>query len=571
MKYSMVGLDVNNGIALRTYLEALRSWMQTERSTWDTHYKQLAAFFLPRQQRFNYYEADVGYREDFAIVDNTATFALKVLAAGIFSSESSPTQTWFHFRMEQDDLNEREEIKEWLDKAEAAVQQICLKSNFYETILNSYGMLALYGIDAFAILEDEQDTIRCVPYPTGSYYVSGDNKLRIDMVLRIINMTTREMVDEFGLENCSQQVQTLYNSNAGGQKEFWWQVVHVVMKNTYFDPSKPRLTEKPWLSIHYELSSYNPDKGILRKSGFDEMPVIVSRWTTVGENFYGESPAMDALGDVRELQLLHKRKSQAIDKMVNPPMVGDPALENQKMSVLPGQVTFASMRDGSPGFKPAYQIDFKLEECLKNIDDCRRRINDALYKSVFLANLNSDRREITAEEIRARKLEQMLILGPMAIRNGREKLDPAIKRIFKIAERRRKIPPMPASMRGQNVTIRFESILASAQRIQKTANIDRLLAMLGGQVAVNQGIMDNFNLDMLAMDYAEDLGIPANAKRSPDEIQKIRDDRAKQQQQTQNADNAQKLAAAGQNLANTDLRTPSALTTLLNGQGGSAA
>ena len=38
------------------------------------------------------------------------------------------------------------------------------------------------------------------------------------------------------------------------------------------------------------------------------------------------APGMDALPDVKQLQLETRRKAQAIDKMVNPPMIADPAL-----------------------------------------------------------------------------------------------------------------------------------------------------------------------------------------------------------------------------------------------------
>ena len=557
------GLDLTNGIAVRTYLEALRSWMVSERSTWDSHTEQLAQFYLPRQQRFNPTSVDTGQRKDFQIVDNTGTMALKVLTAGIFSTVSSPTQEWLHIIPEQEELKELNEVADWLDDTEERFGKILLKGNYYQTLLTHYNEKALYGTGAFCIHEDQEDIYRCYTYPWGSYYISGDASQRIDCCLRIVSMTTRQLVDEYGIDNVSTQVRTLYESNAGGQKEFWWQVVIVTMRNTYFDPSKPRLDVKPWMSIHYELASYKVPQGLLRVKGYDEFPVIVGRWNVVGENFYGESPAMDALGDVRELQLLHKRKSQAIDKQVNPPMVGDPALENQKINVLPGQVTFASMREGNPGFRPAYQVDFKLEACLQNIQDCRQRINDALFKTLFLMNSESDRKDITAEEIRARQQEKMMVLGPVDLRNDNETLRTSVERIFNMSLRRLAFKPVPQALKGKPFRFQFQSILAQAQRIQRTANIDRMLTTLAGPIAVQQGVMDNYNFDLLMDDYYDDLNCPANAKRSPDEVAKIRADRQQQQQQQQAAANAKNLAPAAAVLANTDSKSDNALTRLL--------
>ena len=48
---------------------------------------------------------------------------------------------------------------------------------------------------------------------------------------------------------------------------------------------------------------------------------------------------MDALGDIKQLQLEQKRKAQAIDKNVNPPMIADPSMKNEPASLLPGAVT----------------------------------------------------------------------------------------------------------------------------------------------------------------------------------------------------------------------------------------
>lgn len=55
---------------------------------------------------------------------------------------------------------------------------------------------------------------------------------------------------------------------------------------------------------------------------------------------------MLALGPVKALQLLQKRKSQLIDKATNPPMVGPTSLKNQRVSLLPGDVTYIDQITG---------------------------------------------------------------------------------------------------------------------------------------------------------------------------------------------------------------------------------
>ena len=80
--------------------------------------------------------------------------------------------------------------------------------------------------------------------------------------------------------------------------------------------------------------------GFLRKRGFYEAPHIAVRWDLVSNDAYGRSPGMDALPDIKQLQQEVRRKAQAIDKSVNPPMVADIQLKNQPASLLPGGTTY---------------------------------------------------------------------------------------------------------------------------------------------------------------------------------------------------------------------------------------
>lgn len=564
-------LDRNNGVDLRNFYEQLRGWLANERSSWDGHWATLARFILPLSPRWNYDNVDNGQRKDFDIVDNTATFALRTLGAGMMSGISSPSRPWFHLTMDDPQLAELDQVKEWLSKTEDVIRQVFIKSNVYQSLHTAYRELGLYGTTAFLVLEDEKDGIRCHPYPVGSYYLSGDETLRVDFSMRITSMTARQIVDRFGFENCSSTVQQYYTSPSGGQKEQWLQVVHVVHRNKYFgDQIGPN--KKEWCSNYYELSSYkdhgpSQKMGMLREAGFDEFPIIAARWEVTGENFYGFSPAMDCLGDTMGLQLLQKRKMQAIDKMVNPPLVVDPSMRAVGISVLPGAVNYADTRDGSHGVKAAYQVDFKLDHAQQDIQSHQKRIQRALYEDLFLMLAQSDRREVTAEEIRAKQEEKMLVLGPVLERTNDEMLKPLLTRTIGILHRQGRLPPIPDVMKGRPYRVDFISILAQAQKMLGIAQIDRLMAMVGNEVAVDQGILDNVNLDKAVQVYADLLGVDPTILRSEDEIASLRADRQQQQQQAAAAENAQKLADAGKNLSQADINTPSALTALLNKTG----
>jgi len=423
-------------------------------------------------------------------------------------------------------------------------------------------------------MEDEETDFRCYPWPIGSYCLAGNESRRIDLHLRIVQMTVRQIVGEFGFENCSQQVQQMYTTNTGGQKENWYPVVHIVHRSGYLGGKSLLPDQKPWASIWYELGAYGNDAqskgnyGLLRKSGFYECPIIATRWDVIGEDFYGISPGMDALGDTMGLQHAQKRKMEAIDKMVKPPMVASPSMVNQKMTLLPGDITFADTREGGNGFKPAFEMRFDVADAVADIRDHQRRINDALYVNLFLMLANSDRREVTAEEIRAKQEEKMLVIGPVLERSTDEFLAPAMRRVLGILSRKGKFKAPPEALSGKKITFEFSSILAQVQRMMGVANLDRFMATVGQEATVNQGIFDLVDLDAVARTYADLLDVPGVTMRDDKEVAAIRQQKQQQAMQAQQAENAQKLAMAAKNLSGTDTSGQNGLTDLIHARTG---
>jgi hypothetical protein len=83
---------------------------------------------------------------------------------------------------------------------------------------------------------------------------------------------------------------------------------------------------------------------LLRVSAYEEFPSVAPRWDVVGTDSYGSGPGWVALGDSQQLQVQQRRKLEAIDKQVKPPMVGPPSLKNEPASLLPGGVTYSPIR-----------------------------------------------------------------------------------------------------------------------------------------------------------------------------------------------------------------------------------
>jgi len=151
--------------------------------------------------------------------------------------------------------------------------------------------------------------------------------------------------------------------------------------------------------------------------------------------------------------------------------------------------------------------------------------------------------ERTATEIIQRKQEMLLQLSPMLERIFSEALDPAVRRIAKIAARAGLLPPMPREMRGHSIEIQYTSALAIAQRGAGTTGIERLMGFVGSIAGVHPEVADKVNFLEVTDQYNDLLGNSPKLL-NPDSVVA---QRAKQRAAAQaQAQAGQDAAAAGQ-------------------------
>ncbi len=144
---------------------------------------------------------------------------------------------------------------------------------------------------------------------------------------------------------------------------------------------------------------------------------------------------------------------------------------------------------------------------LADIQAVQQRIENTLFVPLFLTLKGlSQTTERTATEIIQRKQEMLLQLSPMLERVFSEGLDPAVRRIAKIAARAGLLPPMPKEMRGHSVEILYTSALAIAQRGAGTTGIERLAGFVGSVAGVHPEVADKVNWLEMTEQYSDLLG-----------------------------------------------------------------
>ena len=272
---------------------------------------------------------------------------------------------------------------------------------------------------------------------------------------------------------------------------------------------------------------------------------------------YGRSPAMDALPDVKQLQLEVRRKAQAIDKHVNPPMVADIQLKNQPASLLPGGVTYVAgmLQNAGSGFSPAYgSWKPDLVAITADLQEIRERIKKTFFNDLFqTASQFETRSNITAVEWDMRKAESLVMLGPVLERMQYEGLSVVIDRVFAIMSRAGILPPPPQEIAGAAIDIQYVNMLAVAQSAASTTGIERTLQIAGSLAGVDPAVMDNIDIDFALDKYSSLMNNDPRMIRSPEQLAGIRQQRAQAQAQGQQVEQAEKLAAGAKTLSETDV------------------
>ena len=538
------------------YLKRLQA-LKTERTSWDTHWYEISQYLLPRNGRFMITDRNKGTRKHNSILDNTGTRSLRVLGAGLMSGATSPARPWFRLATPDPDLMKSDSVKLWLADSTRRMQRVFQVSNTYRALHMMYEELGAFGTSAGVLMDDYDSVIHHYTLTAGEYCITTDYRGRVDGLYRECEKTVGELVKEFGYDNCSATVRNLYDK---GTFDAWVPIIHLMEPREIRDVTKRDAKNMPFRSVYFE-QGVNEDK-LLRESGFKFFRCLAPRWQVGSGDIYGTSPGMEALGDIKQLQHQQLRKAEAIDYKVRPPLQAPSSLLNKPLDRFPGGVTYY---DSAPnnGIRSMFEVNLDLNHLLADIQDVRERIRGAFYTDLFLMLANVDRTQMTATEVAERHEEKMLMLGPVLERLHNELLSPMVDITFaRMLEAGLLLTP-PEELQGQDLNVEFVSILAQAQRAVSTNSVDRFVLNLGQVATMKPGVLDRFDEDKWAEEYADMLGVSPDIIVPDAKVALIREQKAQQMQQAQAAQQAEMMANTANKLAASPTNEQNALTDVM--------
>jgi hypothetical protein len=529
---------------LRQHNESRMSGARSTRFSWIEHWALIALYGNPRRSLWlsqGGVDQPVansslrGLPVNQAIVDPTAVYSGKVCAAGMKEGLMSSSRPWFKFKPGVNGFNPDRDAQLWYEELEDRVYMVMAESNFYDSATQMFKDLVWFATGPMLVYEDDEDVIRCHCPVVGEYFVFVGPAFRPEGFARLYVLTVSQLVEQFGLENCAQDVRDLWQQKGASlDREFI--VAHLIEPNFGIQqfgeasdagvvPGGFAYRETYWL---WGRQSECP----LSRRGFRDLPFIAPRWAVNGNDPYGsDSPGMDTLGDNMQLQQETRRKAELLEKVVRPPLNAPIGLKNQPSSMLPGHFNY--VEDTSKGIMPVIKVDPQgLPGITADLMAIQARIKTGFFNDLFLM-LSQATKDMTAYEVAQRQQEKLTVLGPVIDRFQNEGASLAIKRILSIMVRKKLIPPMPRSLLGVPMKIEYVGMLYLAQKAVKTAATERFVEMVEKTSATHPEVVDIVNWDDMLVEYADDLSVSHKAVNDEKTIAKIRAQRAKAQQQAQ--------------------------------------
>lgn len=511
--------------------------LRATRGTWENHWQEIAERVYPRHSNFTGDRSD-GEKLTTKIFDSTPVHVNEMLAAGLHGMLTNQAIEWFKLRMEDANLNEMTEVKEWLADTErrmyAAINSP--QAGFATHMHEDYMQFCAFGTSIMFVMEHpSRKGVVFNARPLEESYLSENAQGQIDTIYRKFKWTVRQVVQRWGLENVSDATRKKY-----GEKKFDEKIelIHAIEPRSEVRRKAGRgRSAMPIASTYVERS----EKHELDDSGFEEMPMFGSRFYKAAMETYGRSPSMTALADIKMLNEMAKTTIKAAQKVVDPPLQVPDNGSFNSLRTVPGGLNYyrAGTKDRAEPLFTGGNIPISLEM----MESLRDKIRDAFFINQLQLHQGP---QMTATEVMQRTEDKLRLMGPVLGRIQSEKLGPMIDRVFAILLRQGAFLPAPEVLSGKDIRIEYVSPIARAQRQLEANGILRTMEVMVPFIQADPTILDNFDGDAAFSHVGVDLfGMDPRLIRDGREVKQLRQTREQQQQQQTQLDQQEQVSRAG--------------------------
>lgn len=450
---------------------------------------------------------------------------LNTLVNGLVGYSISPSIQWFKLTLTNRKLLDLYGIKDWLEQVEDVLYGEFNRSNLYAQAPKIISDAATIGHGILIEEEDfYEDKLKFNALRPNEIWLDINEYGDVDTVFRKYLITLKNAVAFFGLENLHEDLREQYKVPAKHNSKI--EILCAVYPRTKRDEKNPDSKNKPYAVYFVDLNHNH----IIKESGYDENPFIIFEWDQIPGLSYSNSPAINALPDIRYLDIANRTSMEICQTSAAPPMRAHSSLRN--ISVVPRGVVYVDSPDQilepirtGENYPITLQIVEAIEQRVKN-----------WFNVDFFLSLQQKQGKMTATEVMELQGEKSAVLSNLVVQLN-SMLSKIIQRSFNLLWKKGKIPPPPETLinqYGANMEVDFIGPLA--QQLKKY----HTMGGIASAIQLARPIMEMFpnsadylNPDELMKRAMEGQAMPQAVIREDDDVQKIREERAMAKQQAQ--------------------------------------
>lgn len=509
---------------------------KSNRGNHEAIWQKIGEFIVPLRQDIQNTRSD-GQPAYEQILDSTGMVSCELLAGALHGMLTSPTSFFFYLTTGDPLKDQKDNVRKWIQSTVRRMHDQLNNSNFQTEVHEYYIDLCGFGNGDLFIEEDVRDVVRFSCRPLKEVHIKENSKGMIDTMYRCFKLNAKGLYEEYGENALPDKIKEAFKNGRTEEYEVLQAIYPRDVAQAQYDsqdqnqktqnPYDPSIVSKfPFISQHILMT----EKTNIAVKGYREFPNVFGRWSKVAGEDYGRGCGEKALPDVLTLNEMTRCTLVGAQKVIDPPLQMPDDGFVMPLVTRSGGINY--YRAGSPAtdrVTPMFS-DSRVDFGYQAIDRKSQAIKEAFYVNQLQLR---DGPQMTATEVQQRMEQSLRFLAPMLGRQQSEFLSPLVERVYGIMARRGMFEAVPPDLNGVPLKVRYSSVMAMTQRQSEMINIQRGLAALGPLIAMDPSVADVIQATDTALHVLNLNNFPQEGIRDQKDIEGMRSERAKAQQQAQ--------------------------------------
>jgi hypothetical protein len=488
--------------------------------------------------------------------DGTAMRACHTLATGQAARITPMGGRWFVLRPPAH-LKENRQAADYYARASEILVAKLAGSNFYNRAFEAYLERGAYGIAAVECTAGANGRgLHFKTHPIGTYAIAENSLDEVDTVFRSSYRSPAQLIEQYGEEgNIPQEVRNKYEEPATRHQPSE-EIICAILPRKDRDPRALDARNKPIASYHIHRTS----AALLYESGYDSMPIAVSRWQTNPLSPYGWGPADYALPEAAQANF-QEQMLDVLAEVAAFPRVLYPAGMKDEIDFSAMGLTAFDPQAGETAVPREWLTAGRYDIGKDRAADKKRAIESAFFTQLFegVSRLSPD---ATATQVAAIVNESRELFHPIYSNMVREFLTPILRRSFTLLLLQGEMPPPPAEVIEQDSLsafiadpeVEYVSAMSMALEASHMQSFQDILNTLVPIASLDPSFLQFLNPDTIGASMLRLKGLPTAWLRSEEDLAALRQAAA----QAAQAQQAVQLSQGVKNLGGIDDATRAA-------------